>query len=192
MRVYIINGHVTRRNLDYKSHRNYCMGYEATTGVIIYWKPDQPFYIHRAHNIWFGEYNYHIYIEEKHTTGSFLLQQYPKSLIDNSYLLNFFPCELDLTYTPFHDKRIITYKSELPPVRKEIGFNLFDDEDFTIPYVTDAIPNSPDVHKIPTQAKENVWIKNINREETIKAQGVLDEINRHQTPFGKSKVNISL
>ena len=37
-----------------------------------------------------------------------------------------------------------------------------------------------------------MWIAAINREETIKAQGVLDELNRHQTPRGKSKINISL
>ena len=59
------------------------MGYAATTGVIIYWNPDQPFAIHRYHHILFDEYNYHIYIEDKHTPGSLLLQQYPESLIHN-------------------------------------------------------------------------------------------------------------
>ena len=32
------------------------------------------------------------------------------------------------------------------------------DEDFTIPYVADTIPNSPDGCQIPTQSKRNVWI----------------------------------
>ena len=37
------------------------MGYADTKKVIIYWKPDQPYHIHRAHNDWFDEYNYLIY-----------------------------------------------------------------------------------------------------------------------------------
>ena len=32
------------------------MGYSATTGVILYWKPYQTFIIHRAHHAWFDEY----------------------------------------------------------------------------------------------------------------------------------------
>ena len=71
VRVYIIDGCVTRENLDYISHSGYFMGYAATTGVIIYWNPDQPFFIHRAHNVWFDEYNYRISIEDKHTPSSF-------------------------------------------------------------------------------------------------------------------------
>ena len=39
VRVYIINGCVTRNILDDRPHRDYFMGYEATTGVILYWKP---------------------------------------------------------------------------------------------------------------------------------------------------------
>ena len=39
------------------------MGYAATTGVILYWKLDQPFIIHRAHHVWFDEYNYRLSIE---------------------------------------------------------------------------------------------------------------------------------
>ena len=72
------------------------------------------------------------------------------------------------------------------------GFNLLDDEYFTIPFVTDTIPNSPAGHQVPTQAKQNVWIISIDVEETITAQGALDEINRHQTPHGKSKFHISI
>ena len=65
MRVYIIKGNATRNNLDDISHQGYLMGYAATTGVILYWKLDQPFVIHRAHHIWFHEYNYIIYIKER-------------------------------------------------------------------------------------------------------------------------------
>ena len=74
----------------------------------------------------------------------------------------------------------------------KIGFNLLDYEDFTIPYITDPIPNSPDDHQLPTQGKKNVWIISINGEESIIIQGEIDENNRHQTPRLKSKVNISL
>ena len=49
------------------------MGYEATRGVIIYWKPDQPCDTHKSHHVWFDKYNYLLYIEDKHTPGSLLL-----------------------------------------------------------------------------------------------------------------------
>ena len=96
------------------------------------------------------------------------------------------------TSTPFSDETIITYDIELPPSGKKIGFNLLGDEDFTIPYITDTIPNLSAGHQLPSQAKRNLWILAINREEPITAQGVLDELNRHQTPRGKSNINISL
>ena len=37
-----------------------------------------------------------------------------------------------------------------------------------------------------------MWIIAINGEEPITAQGVLDELNRHQNPWGKSNIKISL
>ena len=37
-----------------------------------------------------------------------------------------------------------------------------------------------------------MWIIAINGEENITYQGELDELNHHQTPCGKSKINISL
>ena len=55
------------------------MGYAATTGVIIYWKTDQPFVIHRAHHVWFDEYNSRISIEDKNTPCHLLLRKYPES-----------------------------------------------------------------------------------------------------------------
>ena len=51
------------------------MVYEDITEVILYCKPDQPFIIHRAHHVWFDEYNYRLSIEDKHTPGSLLLRQ---------------------------------------------------------------------------------------------------------------------
>ena len=56
----------------------------------------------------------------------------------------------------------------------------------------DTTPNSPAVHQLPSQAKRNVWIVATNVEEPITAQGVIDELNRHQTLWGKSKIKISL
>ena len=52
VRVYIINGRATRKKIDDISHLGYFMRYAATTGVILYWKPDQPFIIHRDHHVW--------------------------------------------------------------------------------------------------------------------------------------------
>ena len=67
-----------------------------------------------------------------------------------------------------------------------------DDADFTIPYITGTIPNSPFGHKLPKQDKRNAWVVAINGEEPIIYQCALDELNRHQIPRGKYKVNISL
>ena len=84
------------------------MGYAATTGVIIYWKPDKQI-IQKAHHIWFNEFNSCLSIEYNHTTGALLLQQDPENHVNNSDLLNFITCELDLTSTPFGCTTIITY-----------------------------------------------------------------------------------
>ena len=168
------------------------MVYAATTGVILYWNPDQLCSIHRSHHVWFDEYNYHISIEEKHTPGSLHLRKYPEINIHNSDLLKLIPCQLNLTSIPFRDTTTLTYEIQLPPSGKKIRFDLLDDEYFTITYITDKIPNSPTSHQIPTQAQWNVWIIAVNGKEHIRYQGALDEINLHQTPSGKSKVNISL
>ena len=91
------------------------MGYAATTGVILYWKPDQQFIIHRAHHFWFDEYNSFLSIEDKHTPGSLLRRQYPEGHFHDSDPLNLIPCKLDITSTPCSDETIITYDIELPP-----------------------------------------------------------------------------
>ena len=59
------------------------------------------------------------------------------------------PCKTDITYTPFCDATIITYEIDLSPSGKKVGFNLLDDEGFTIPYIIDTIPNSPASHQLP-------------------------------------------
>ena len=41
--VYIINGNVTRKNINDRSHCGYFMGYAATTRVILSWNPNKPF-----------------------------------------------------------------------------------------------------------------------------------------------------
>ena len=56
------------------------MGYATTTGIILYWKPDKPFVIRRAHNVWFDKYNSCITIGDKHTQGSLLVQKYTESI----------------------------------------------------------------------------------------------------------------
>ena len=76
----------------------------------------------------------------------------------------------------------ITYEIVLPPSGKKIGFNLLDYRYFKIPYITDTIPNSPTVHQLTTHVKLNGWIVYIKGEDHITYQGVLDELNLHQTP----------
>ena len=168
------------------------MGYADTTGVIIYYKPYQHFVIQIDHHFWFDEYNSRLSIEYNNTPGSSLLWQYPEGHIHDSDLLNLIPCELDLTSTPFSDTTIVTYEIELPPSIKKVGFNLLDYEYFKIPYITDKIPNSRAGRQFPSQAKRNMWIISINGGEPITAQGILDELNRHQTPRVNPKIKISL
>ena len=103
------------------------MGFTDTIKFIIYWKIYQPFVIHISHKDLFDEYNYCLSIEYNHTPSYLLLQQYPKNILHHSYLLNFIPCELYITSTPFCDTTIITYEIDLPQVGKKIGFNLLDD-----------------------------------------------------------------
>ena len=77
------------------------MGYADTTVLILYWTLYQTFVIHRAHRVWFDEYNFRLSIEYNHTPGYLLLQQYPESILYNSDLLKLIPFKLDLTSTPF-------------------------------------------------------------------------------------------
>ena len=123
MWVYIINGRVTRNKIDDRSHLGYFMGCAATAWVISYWNTYQTSVTHRSHHFWFYEYNYLLYIEDKHKIGILILQKYPESLIHYSDLLNLIPCELDLTSTPFCYTKILTYEIELRPSGNRLGFN---------------------------------------------------------------------
>ena len=76
-------------------------------------------------------------------------------------------CEIDLTSTPFRDATILTFEIDLPPAGNKIGFNLLNDEDFSIPCVINTTPNLPDGHQIPTQDKKNAWIIAINAKAKI-------------------------
>ena len=76
-------------------------------------------FIHRYHPAWVDKYNYSLSIEDKHTTGSLLLQQYTESLIHNSDPLKFIPCEIYLKSNPFSNTTIIPYEIELPPAGKK-------------------------------------------------------------------------
>ena len=89
----------------------------------------------------FDEYNSRLSIEDKHTPDYLLLCKYPEGHIHESDLLNLIPCGIYLASTPFSDTEIITYKIELPPYGKRVGFNLLNDEDFKTPYILDTIPN---------------------------------------------------
>ena len=62
VRVYIVNGRATGKNIDDRSHIYYFMVYAATTGVIIYWNTEHTFVIHRSHHVLFDEYSYRLSI----------------------------------------------------------------------------------------------------------------------------------
>ena len=49
----------------------------------------------------------------------------------------------------------------------EKGFNLLDDDGFTITYILDMIKNSPGSCQLTTESNNNVSIITINGEETI-------------------------
>ena len=51
------------------------MVYADTTGFILYWKPDQPYYLHRSSHAWFYEYNYPLSSKYNHKPISLKLQQ---------------------------------------------------------------------------------------------------------------------
>ena len=96
------------------------MGYEATTGVIMYWKSYQPFVTHRAYHVWFDEYNSCLYIEDKHAPGSLLLLQDTESHIHNPELLSLILCELNLTSTPFFIQKFSHFKLSCLPLERKL------------------------------------------------------------------------
>ena len=81
---------------------------------------------------------------------------------------------------------------ELPPNGKNIGFNLLDDEDLTIPYVVDTILYLPAFYQLTTHANKNMWFMDINSEEPMISQGAIDELQRHHNQRVKFKFKASL
>ena len=118
LRVYITKGNVTRKKLDDISQKYYFMAYVATKGFIIYWKPYHTFSINREHHVWFDEYNYGLYIEDRHTPGSLRISQSPEIILHIQDMINFISCELDITSTPFFHIKSLTYKIELTTSEK--------------------------------------------------------------------------
>ena len=55
-----------------------------------------------------------------------------------------------------------------------------DDDDFNIPYILETTPNSLEGHQLISQAKNNVWIVEIDGQETINSEGAPEEIQKHQ------------
>ena len=88
--------------------------------------------------------------------------------------------------------RLRCSSTELPPSGKKVGCNLLNDEDFTIPYITNTTPNSPASHQLTAKARRKMWIIYINGEEPITDKGALNEVNCHQNTRGKPKFKISI
>ena len=84
--------------------------------------------------------------------------------------------------------KFLQIKLSYLPLEKKLVFILLDDDEFTIRYITDAIPNSPAGHQLLTQAKQNLGIIAINEEYPTTSQGELDELNHHQNPSRNFKV----
>ena len=64
--------------------------------------------------------------------------------------------------------------------------------DLTIPHILDTIPNSPSGNQLPSQAKNNLWILEIDIGDPIISKGELEEIKQYQTYKGKYKVRVRL
>ena len=75
---------------------------------------------------------------------------------------------------------------------KKIGFNLLNDNEFTIPYILDTITNLPSGNQIKTWSKINVWIISINVEGQITEKGAPDELYIYQNQCGELNFNIIL
>ena len=54
-----------------------------------------------------------------------------------------------------------------------------DEDEFNIPYIIDNIPNSQPGHQITTQAKNKLWIIDINGEYPKTAKGSLGKLKHY-------------
>ena len=61
------------------------MGDAATTGGILYWKPDQLFYINIHNHVWFYEYNYHVSYEDKNIPRPLQIQLDPYFFLQKNH-----------------------------------------------------------------------------------------------------------
>ena len=86
------------------------MQYKATKDVLLYWKPDQPYYTHRAHHSWFDEYKTHLSSDRNHTPRSQQLQWDPERFpCQSSIQINFVPCELKFSGGNFTESNKVKY-----------------------------------------------------------------------------------
>ena len=58
-------------------------------------------------------------------------------------------------------------------------------DDFTITYILVVIIYSPEVHQLQYQAQNNIWIVEIDGEDTITDKGDIENIQKYQTNSGK-------
>ena len=64
-----------------------------------------------------------------------------------------------------------------------------DYDDFTIPYIIDTVPNSPEGNQLPTKYKK-LNILDVNGEDPISTKGGLENLKCYQTQHVKPKVNL--
>ena len=77
------------------------MGYDDTTGVILYFNPDQPFLSTDTIMIGLMKIILVYPYKTKHTIGYLLLQQNPEIILHGFYLLDLISFELYITSTHF-------------------------------------------------------------------------------------------
>ena len=62
------------------------MGYVTTTGILLYWKADQPYYTHIENHACFDEYISCLSSEENHTPGYLQLQWNTEIFLCHQYI----------------------------------------------------------------------------------------------------------
>ena len=154
----------------------------STTGVILYRKLNQPYYIHRAHHAWFDEKNSHVSSEENHTPGSLHLQHNSEIIFQRHCIhIDLIPYELELSDTPFTKSTILNSELELPPQGKKFGINLMDDDDFNIPYIFEMVLDYLVGNQLPDHTKKHFFIVEIYGEYPIMDKGDLKDIKLYQS-----------
>ena len=88
--------------------------------------------------------------------------------------LNLHDLQLNLQQTPFNSSEIFTYNLTLPIHATTIGFEIYDDTYFNIPYIHKIIPDTPAYEQIPSIHRRNMFIISINDEEPITSTFAID------------------